>query len=59
MKQRYSNKTDEHNIVLHQHSAVFNIRTINSATLNSATLNKATFKIATSNSKILQWYNIK
>ena len=35
--------------MLHQHSAAFNIETINSATLDSAT----------SNSKILQWYNNK
>ena len=49
MKQWYSNETEEHNIVLHQHSAAFNIVTINSATL----------KNAISNSKTLNQCNIK
>ena len=48
MKQWYNNKTEEHNIVLHQHSVAFNIGTINSTTLKSATL-----KNAISNSKTL------
>ena len=33
----------EHNIVLHQQCAAFNIGTINIATLNSATLKKCNF----------------
>ena len=49
MKQWYSNETEEHNIVLHKHSAAFNIVTINSATL----------KNAISNSKTLNQCNIK
>ena len=54
MKQWYNNKTEEHNIVLHQHCAAFNIGTINSATLNTATL-----KNLKSNSKTLNQCNIK
>ena len=50
----YNNKTEEDNIVLHQHSAAFNLGTINSATSISATL-----KNAISNSKILNQCNIK
>ena len=38
MKQCFSNKTEEHNTVLNQHSASFNIGTVNSAILNSATM---------------------
>ena len=40
--------------MLHQHSTVFNIGTVNSAKLNSATL-----KDAISNSKTLNQWNIK
>ena len=53
MKQWYSNETEEHNIVLHQHSEAFNIGTINSATLNIGTL-----KNAISNSKTLNQCNL-
>ena len=49
MKEWYNNKTEEHNIVLHQHSAAFNIGTINSVTL----------KNAISNSKILNQCSVK
>ena len=41
MKQCFSNKTEEHDTVLHQHSASFNTGTVNSAILNSATLKNA------------------
>ena len=54
MKLVYNNKTEEDNIVLHQHSAVFNLGTINSATSISATL-----KNAISNSKRLNQCNIE
>ena len=52
MKQWYNNKTEEHKIVLHQHSAAFNIGTVNRETLNS------TLKNAISNSKTLNQCNI-
>ena len=54
MKQRHNIKTEEHNIVLHEHSAAFNIGTVNNATSNSAPL-----KNAISNSKTLNQCNIK
>ena len=54
MKLVYNNKTEEHNIALHQHSPAFNIGTINSATSISVTL-----KNAISNSKTLNQCNIK
>ena len=53
MKQWYSNETEEHNIVLHQHSEAFNIGTINCAALNIATL-----KNAISNNKTLYQCNL-
>ena len=54
MKWWYNNKTEEHNIVLHQHIAAFNIGTINSATWNSATLKNSIL-----NGKTLNQCNIK
>ena len=45
----YNNKIEDYNIALHQHSAAFNIGTLNSATL----------KNAISNSKTLNQCNIK
>ena len=53
MKQWYGNETEEHNIVLHQHSEAFNIGTINCAALNIATL-----KNAISNNKTLNQCNL-
>ena len=54
MKQRHNIKTEEHNIVLREHSAAFNIGTVNNATSNSTPL-----KNAISNSKTLNQCNIK
>ena len=45
----YNNKIEDYNIALHQHSAAFNIGTLNSATL----------KNAISNSKTLNQPNVK
>ena len=42
MKWWYNNKTEDHNTVLHQHSAAFNIGTVNSATLKNAISNRKT-----------------
>ena len=52
MKLVYNNKTEEHNIALHQHSPAFNIRTINSATSVRVLGNPA------SNSRTLIWRSV-
>ena len=63
MKQWYNSNSEEHNIVLHQHSVGFNIGKINSTTLKSATLknaisNSKTLSSATLNIVTLKKFNI-
>ena len=52
MKLVYNNKTEEHNIALHQHSPAFNIGTINSATSIRVLGNPA------SNGRTLIWRSV-
>ena len=44
MKQWYSNETEEHNIVLHQHSATLNSATLKNTISKSKTLNQCNIK---------------